>query len=479
FTDDFKYHKDWSTESTAITVKNEEGVYTFRNVYLKQCDRFKIVNNGAWLGGNFTAVGEQFDIGDGGDITLYALATGMYDIVYDSVNGKLTVKVYEPEVTTASIAVTKQPTKTTYFKGEPFSAGGLEITATDTDGNIEVVDSYTLSGNNTDTVGTITITVTYDSKTATFTIEVSYITVTFKDGNTVLNALTATADYDGKITEPTAPTKDGYKFDGWYGDTACTEAWDFDADTVTEHTTLYANWIKLYTVTFDSNGGSDVDAIENVEHGSTITAPTDPTKDGFAFAGWTLNGNAFDFETAITGDITLVATWNGTTGTFMYYSTTPEDETSWVYGYKAEKNDGKNELVIRNVKIYDGMQFLVSTKKAEGNGAWLKCGLGENAPTFEDVVTIENLNGSNFKITLSDANYNGSSWDIYLYDLSDGVTVGEDGDLDKDTWACAISMVPVRDNTLRAADGSAMTATALESAANEVYIRGNFTGGFG
>ena len=65
---------------------------------------------------------------------------------------------------------------------------------------------------------------------------------------------------------------------------------------------------NYYTVTFDSNGGSAVTA-QSIEAGQKATKPTDPTKDGYDFKGWTLSGSAYDFNTAVNGDITLVATW--------------------------------------------------------------------------------------------------------------------------------------------------------------------------
>ena len=65
---------------------------------------------------------------------------------------------------------------------------------------------------------------------------------------------------------------------------------------------------NYYTVTFDSNGGSAVTA-QSIEAGQKATKPTDPTKDGYDFKGWTLNGSAYAFNTAVNGNITLVATW--------------------------------------------------------------------------------------------------------------------------------------------------------------------------
>jgi len=66
--------------------------------------------------------------------------------------------------------------------------------------------------------------------------------------------------------------------------------------------------VTTYTVTFDSDGGSEV-AAQEVEEGETATEPEAPTKDGYTFGEWQLDGQAYDFSTAVTADITLTATW--------------------------------------------------------------------------------------------------------------------------------------------------------------------------
>ena len=63
-----------------------------------------------------------------------------------------------------------------------------------------------------------------------------------------------------------------------------------------------------YTISFDSNGGSAVDSI-TVFDGEIAVKPVDPTRDGYRFVGWTLNGEAYDFTTPVTEDLQLVAQW--------------------------------------------------------------------------------------------------------------------------------------------------------------------------
>ena len=111
---------------------------------------------------------------------------------------------------------------------------------------------------------------------------------------------------NGLVTQPTNPTKTGYTFSEWDKGLS---AYNFSTP-VTSNFTLDAKWtINEYTVTFDSDGGSSVTA-QTVEYGSKATEPDPaPTKSDYTFAGWTLSGEAYDFDTPVTADITLVATW--------------------------------------------------------------------------------------------------------------------------------------------------------------------------
>ena len=63
-----------------------------------------------------------------------------------------------------------------------------------------------------------------------------------------------------------------------------------------------------YTVTFDANGGSAVEA-QTVEEGETATEPAEPTRSGYTFHGWQLEGEDYDFAAPVTGNITLTASW--------------------------------------------------------------------------------------------------------------------------------------------------------------------------
>lgn len=67
--------------------------------------------------------------------------------------------------------------------------------------------------------------------------------------------------------------------------------------------------LNEYTVSFNSDGGSAVGS-QTVKYGGGAVRPENPTKLGYTFTGWELDGTAFDFGTAITDDITLTAQWS-------------------------------------------------------------------------------------------------------------------------------------------------------------------------
>ncbi|WP_415696884.1 InlB B-repeat-containing protein, partial [Erysipelothrix inopinata] len=117
------------------------------------------------------------------------------------------------------------------------------------------------------------------------------------------------------VVEPTAPTKAGFTFEGWYKESTFTTTWNFATDPVTEATTLYAKWEAIpvfYDVTFESNGGSTVTA-QSVESGKFVVEPTEPTKAGFTFEGWYKDSTfttAWNFATdPVTEATTLYAKW--------------------------------------------------------------------------------------------------------------------------------------------------------------------------
>ena len=106
-----------------------------------------------------------------------------------------------------------------------------------------------------------------------------------------------TQDYGTKIIAPADPTRKGYTFKGW--DKEIPET--MPADNIT----VKAQWeINQYTITFDTNGGSEIDSITQ-DYGTKIIAPADPTRKGYTFKGWDKEIP----ETMPAGNITVKAQW--------------------------------------------------------------------------------------------------------------------------------------------------------------------------
>ena len=149
--------------------------------------------------------------------------------------------------------------------------------------------------------------------TYTSTSRVYRVTLNVNDGTIGENVTDYT--YGTAVTLP-VPTKNGYKFEGWYDNA------EFTGVTVTEISaaatgdkTYYAKWVaEQYTITFNTDGGAFVETpISSYIYGTTATLPV-PTKNGYKFEGW--YDNAEFTGTALTeisdraiGDKVFYAKW--------------------------------------------------------------------------------------------------------------------------------------------------------------------------
>ena len=129
--------------------------------------------------------------------------------------------------------------------------------------------------------------------------EINQYTITF-DTNGGSEIAPITQDYGTEITAPDNPTRKGYTFRGWDKEIPKTMP--------AENITVKAQWeINQYTITFDTNGGSEIAPITQ-DYGTEITAPDNPTRKGYTFKGW-------DKEipkTMPAENITITARWKDT-----------------------------------------------------------------------------------------------------------------------------------------------------------------------
>ena len=247
-----------------------------------------------WYSDNALTLAYTFSTMPEDNITLYAKwDTVNYNISYHldgGVNHTSNPSTYNIETATISLGDT---TKTGYtfngwYENSIFTDKSevSEITQGST-GNIELYAKYTINQ----------YTISFNSN----------------DGTMVSNI---TQDYDTAVSEPTAPTKAGYTFGGWYADSGLTSIYTFTT-MPSENMTLYAKWnIVTYDIVYNMNGGLNHTSnpeTYNIQN-STITLGH-PTKTGHTFLGWfdnsAFSGSAItEVTTGSTGDVTLYAKWS-------------------------------------------------------------------------------------------------------------------------------------------------------------------------
>ncbi len=112
------------------------------------------------------------------------------------------------------------------------------------------------------------------------------------------------------VTAYNVPSRDGYKFVGWFYNLQNSSPFDFHTP-IENDITLYAKWVEAWTVTFNYNNDNAA-VMQQVEKNTKATQPTTPTKTNYIFDGWYSDEglqNSFDFNTGITESINLYAKW--------------------------------------------------------------------------------------------------------------------------------------------------------------------------
>ena len=119
---------------------------------------------------------------------------------------------------------------------------------------------------------------------------------------------TQNINYGEVLTKPTDPTKEGHIFEYWICDS---EEYYFN-EAVEGDITLSAKFMPInYAITFDCDNTQYI--YTSADYGTKLTMPEEPTREGYTFVCWTLDGEEYDFDTLVTGEMTLVAKWEANT----------------------------------------------------------------------------------------------------------------------------------------------------------------------
>lgn len=216
------------------------------------------------------------------------------------------------------------------------------------------------------------------TKSAECTVKVfpsgtAFHTITFDENNGEGATSQQVFDNDQAVA-PEDPVRPGYQFAGWYlGD----ELYDFNLP-VTRDLTLTAKWERedgtepvVYIVTFDSGDGREPTTAQ-VTEGEKAVLPEEPTRAGYRFKGWYLEGEPYDFDLPVTKDLTLTAQWEAEAEipgeNDDPQNSIPEDDIPpggipddiWIAGNQDQVYTGK--AIKPEVRVYDGKQVLVQGK---------------------------------------------------------------------------------------------------------------------
>lgn len=193
---------------------------------------------------------------------------------------------------------------------------------------------YTFNGwsDGTNTYGTgETITNVQANITLTAQWQANIYTITFDANGGSVTPTTVDYTYDGAVVAMPTPTRDGFRFEGWYTEQTGGTKWEDVGNTnkPTLNITLYAHWSELYSATFIANGQTFVTQTDKYCSGDVLQLPaTDPDAGTYACAGYTFVGWASDEQsgatttcptlvsasTPITADATFHAVWKKTDG---------------------------------------------------------------------------------------------------------------------------------------------------------------------
>ena len=258
--------------------------------------------------------------------------------------------------------------------------------------------------------------------------EINQYTITF-DTNGGSEIAPITQDYGTEITVPADPTRKGYTFKGW--DKEIPETMP------AENITVKAQWeINQYTITFDTNGGSEIAPITQ-DYGTEITVPADPTRKGYTFKGWDKEIP----ETMPAENITVKAQWEINQYTITFDTnggseiapitqdygteiTVPADPTRKGYTFKGWDKEIPETMPAENITVKAQWEINQYTITFDTNGG------SEIAPITQDYGT---------KITAPDKptrkGYTFKGWDKEIPETmpADNITVKAQWEINKYT----------------------------------------------
>lgn len=283
------------------------------------------------------------------------------------------------------------------------------------------------------------------------TIETFVVKFDSDGGTTISNQV---IEKDKKVEKPSDPVKEGYTFKGWFLND---ELYDFEKN-VDGNIELKALWekieeekktnsnnnisgnnnntnntnnnntnnnnnnnnnatttptVKKYTVTFNSNGGTAVSS-QTVEVGKTASKPGNPSKGGYDFVEWQLNGNTFYFNSPINGDITLTAIWKNQIWDI-------DSSTRSIVKYKG--ND--SNVVIPSV--IDGVTINKINSNAFASSSLQSVTVPSSISVIEGSAFLKSVNKNLTEVFVKDGLWKNTNWNSVFGTSGSAYVTGDSG----------------------------------------------------
>lgn len=268
---------------------------------------------------------------------------------------------------------------------------------------------------------------------------------------------TQTVKYGKTATEPTAPTREGYIFSGWYSDTALSTQFTFDMQ-VTSNLNLHAKWLEdssvKTNVTVTYYVGSSVYATKTIDFNSTAKsdAPADPTKTNALFDGWYTDASftkTFNMNANLTEDVSVYAKFLD-----RYTFEAESIDFTGKSGQGTSTNSYEEQMIMSYSYIKDGSPQTVSNsyfvRELYYNGASLDF-IIESDRDVDDAVLYLRVSSESYQF-MTTKTKNGKTYN-YLSDTEFIISINGSWDGDTPTsWLSYDGLYMPMANTISPAD---------------------------
>ena len=186
--------------------------------------------------------------------------------------------------------------------------------------------------------------------------------------------------------------------------------------------------VKEYTITFNSGEGASEVGSQTVEENGKAVEPEEPTKEGYDFAGWKLDGKSYDFNTPVTGDITLEAEWTAHEYSIAFKG---NKSTSGSMAVLSDCQYGESYTLTQNAFKRSGYTFVGWNTKADGSGT-----------AYADKASVRNLTSTNGEtVTLY------AQWKRTRYSITYVLKGGENSSKNPESYTKVTSTITLKNPT--------------------------------